>query len=434
MNPSRTALLLLLAIAAAFPLAALEGRIIVTAAVNVPDQFAHILPRRAPTLPRLDQAVYGQPVRCHILLTKPALKEGRAAVQGDFTLTDPNGKTISLGRDLQLLAGRCTTGVFLSPCSVVIIAEPGDPAGEYIVKGEIRDLNDGSRITVSSPVFHVKEANYPDRALTRSEISRLITFYYRDPKPHLVPAAFRSFLQWPEPVEVKGRKREDRRNFLAAFAELYRLNPQLWDTLPAEALRLTRPDQHRNFAIVINAIGSDFEEKLRPRLPKQTLDELDQVTARNPLLFQRVTKPWQLDVLWARFFVTGQPGPLRLLVRELGRKNLLTPVEAREFNHGKLNPEKTAGFINYLIVAAVDWSIGANMGIHPLVRFYLEADLARGKITDPTAKLVVQRHLLRVERQEAAAARKKQLPKTPASAPPKPSDTPIRKTPDEEKK
>ena len=153
MNPSRAALLLLLAIAAALPLTALEGSIVVTAAVNVPAQFAHILPRRAPALPRLNQAVYGQPVRCHILLTKPALKEGRAAVYGDFTLTDPNGKTTSLGRDLELLTGRCTTGVFLSPCSIVIIAEPGDPAGEYIVKGEIHDRNDDSRIAVSSPVF-----------------------------------------------------------------------------------------------------------------------------------------------------------------------------------------------------------------------------------------------------------------------------------------
>lgn len=416
---------------AGLPSAALEGNIAVTAAVNVPAQFAHILPRRPPVLPRLDQAVYGQPIRCHILLVKPALKDGRAAVRGSFTLIGPEGKNTELGTDLVLLDAKCGSGVFLSPCTIIITAEPGDPLGEYSIKGELRDLNDGSKTAVASSVFRLKEPKYPEQALTRKELSRLITFYYRDPKPHLVPAAFRTFLQWPEPAEVKGKKREERRNILAAFAELYRINPQLWDTLPAEAHRLSRREQHRNFAIVINAIGSDFEEKLRPRLPQPTIDELDRITAHNPLLFRQITKPWQLDVLWARFFVTGQPEPLRLLVGELGRKNLLTPVEAREFNHGKLNQEKSAGFLNYLIVAAVDWSIGANMTVHPLVRYYLEADLARGRITDPTAKIVVQRHLIRAEQQDAAAAARRKIIRGRTA--PAPAEK-IPKNPEEEKK
>lgn len=431
MNSFRAALLLMLTLSAALPLSALEGSIVVTAQVNVPSQFAHILPRRPPLLTHVNQVVYGQPIRCHILLTKPALKEGHALVRGNFTLIGPNGKNTSLGKDSVLLDAKCGSGVFLSPFMIVISIKSGEPSGEYTVKGELHDLNDDSRIRVASRPFRLQEPEYPEKTLTRSELSRLITFYYRDPKPHLIPAAFHSFLQWPAPVEVKGKKREDRRNILAAFAELYRLNPQLWDTLPAEAQRLTRPDQYRNFAIVINAIGSDFEEKLRPRLSQPIIEELDRITARNPLLFRQVTKPWQLDVLWARFFVTGRPEPLRLLVRELERKNLLTPVEAREFNHGKLNSDKSTAFLNYLIVAAVDWSLGANMAVHPPVRFYLEADLARGRITDPTAKLVVQRQLIHAERQEAiAAARRKAMRKPTSSAP----ATPIPKTPEEEKR
>ena len=73
---------------------------------------------------------------------------------------------------------------------------------------------------------------------------------------------------------------------------------------------------------------------------------------------------------------------------------MLTPDEFKaKKEKGGITPDDLPKLMNFLICVAANWSLSSNAKQHPLVRYYLEAMLARGEIKHPRSAALVEKML-----------------------------------------
>ena len=168
---------------------------------------------------------------------------------------------------------------------------------------------------------------------------------------------------------------------LCGFAELYRLNPQLRPGLVSHAGGCS-PLHKRYVAMVLAGAGASGKELAEA--DADTMALFSSFGGRNPLTFDDLVDPAQLDALWVVFFVTGRSEPLRRIVNELRRRDEISLAEARA-RQGKLSQEERRKLMNHLLGMAAKWSLDSNARRHKLVFFYLEAMLKRKQYPDDQA-------------------------------------------------
>ena len=371
---------------------ALDGKLFFTLAPNVEDEFRHIMPHRPPHVSNVVRCVRRQPVTLVLLLRGPATgKDGAVRVEVESVETvDPGGKKKVLVRPEEhrvLLKGvrktpRDFAGVMLAPLFVTLIVEDGDPLGKYRFAMRIRDLGDGSELALAAEIAAVEQLpGAPEKPMTTGEMSKFITHYYRQPDPAKIPAAFAAFLRYD--IKASGSKKHyDPLASLCAFAELYKLNPQLRPALAAGAAGYSTI--HKQYVAMILAQAGAEDSELAGADP-----ELKQLFARfngkKPLSFAKVVHPAQLDALWTTFFVTGRVEPIRRLVGELGKRtDVMTAAEVKKLGR-KPTREESAKVMNGLIGRMAEWSLASNAKQHRLAAYYLEAMLMRNMYPDREA-------------------------------------------------
>lgn len=401
-----TVLLLMTSLAVIVPVHGAEGRLCASLAVNIRDQFSNMLSSRPPFLPTVQKVLREQPFQLYLLLSAPAVKEGKADVSARITMRSPDGSIKELTGELPALRGKLSPGgkVYLAGLTVKQIFTGSDRSGIYRFSGTVTDRQDKSTFTL--PEITVELADTPDTAPAAdkyfkkiSDLGNFITFYYRDPQPGKILPALEFYFRNGEAI-----RRNNRSNtalpILAGFTELMMLNPQLWVPLARMSAGLNTRQRHE-MATIINAVGAVMEEKCRPYLDQETLALLGSRSGNNPLLFRSVSLPVHLDILWAKFFVTGASAPLRLIAAQLGRRNIVIPAEAATKGRNLSNEERE-GLKNYLLLSAADWSLTSNAFQHQLAANYLERMLAGRQISDHTSRILIQRALIQAERRRSA--------------------------------
>lgn len=371
---------------------ALDGKLFFTSAPNVADEFAHIMPYRPPQIPNVTRCVRNQPVELILVVANPATgKGGEVLVEAEsIRVVDPTGKIkefVGPGKPNIVLKGvkktkRDFSGVMLSGLAMTMIAEDGDPLGKTRVTVRLRDKGDDSVKELTTEIELVETlSGAPEKPMTAEEMSKFITEYYQSPDPAKIPAAFAAFLRFDE--ENSGKKRAyDPLMWLCAFAELYKLNPQLRPALAKGATGYS--EIHKKYVAMILAEAGANDADLKDASPE--LKALfAKVKGKKPLSFEVVIHPAQLDALWTRFFVTGKVEPIRRLVGELRKRDkVMTLDEAKKLGR-KPNPEEMKKIMNWLVGRAAEWSLAANAKQHKLVAYYLEAMLLRQEFPGPDA-------------------------------------------------
>ena len=373
---------------------ALDGKLMSTLAPNIEDQFAHIMPFRAPSVPYFGQCVRNQPVRLHLVLANPAVgKDGKVLVLVESIKSiNPNGKVKELvepGKPKIALQGvkkskRDFSGVMLAGPSIEMILEDGDPLGKWWMVFTVRDRGDNSTREFAAEIELVEKLpGEPEKPMTAGEMSAFLTGYYKKPDPAKIPAAFAAFLKW-DAEDTPGKRAYDPLMWLCGFAELYKLNPQLRPGLIKSAAEYS--DIHKLYVALILAEAGAEDAELAAADPelKRLFSEI-KTKGATPLAFETITNPAQLDALWMKFLVTGKFEPIRRLVYELRKRDGAMTLDELKKLGRKPTEKEIEKVMPSLIGGAAEWSLASNAKQHRLVAFYLEAMLGRKQYPDDGA-------------------------------------------------
>ena len=384
--------LLAAALLACVPAAyALNGKLFFTLAPNVADEFAHIMPYRAPSVPHVDRVVRHQPVQLVLALMNPAADaDGKVLVLVESIRSiSPSGKVkelVKAGSPVVALQGVKKnpgdfSGIMLARTGGTMILEDRDPLGKWRVVFTVRDKGDGSTREFTAEIELVETLpGTPDKPMTAEEMGRFMTDYYKKPDPAKIPAAFEAFVKW----DGAGKSNYDPLMWLCGFAELYWLNPQFRPALIKAAAGYSQ--KHKLYVALILERAGAQETELKDADPElKRLFAIVKSSGDSPLAFKEVTNPAQLDALWTMFLTTGKVEPIRRLVHELRKRDgAMTLDEAKKLGR-QLTKEELKKLMPSLIASAAEWSLGSNSKQHELVAFYLEAMLARKQYPDADA-------------------------------------------------
>ena len=388
--------LVIAALLAAVSSFAIDGKLMFTLAPNIEDQFVHIMPFRAPFVPRVGKCVRNQPVMLHLALINPAAdKDGKVLVEVESIRSiDPNGKVkevVEPGKPVVALQGVRRnkgdfSGVMLGNPSIEMIAEDSDPLGKMRVTVRVRDRGDNSVKELAAEIELVEKLeDVPEKPMTVDEMSKFLTGYYKEPDPAKIPAAFAAFLKW-DAEGTPGKRNYDPLAWLCGFAELYKLNPQLRPALIRNAAEYS--DIHKLYValILVEAGAKDGELEAADPESKRLFAEVKK-RGKTPLAFDEITNPAQLDALWMRFLVTGKFEPIRRLVRELRKRDGAMTVDELKKLGRRPTDEEIKKVMPSLIGGAAEWSLASNARQHELVAFYLESILNRREYPDNDASV-----------------------------------------------
>ncbi len=380
MKKSLFAMLMLTAVFAAVSAAekqpGFSAGIIPTRAVNIADQFTGILPARPPFFPKVSKVVCGEPFALEIIFIGAKVRNGAIELAGKLTMSDPKGKKteIPLRRHMAKVSGD-TAGVFLFPQSLKVIYEPQDPRGKCSFELELTDRNAAKTVKASASVEYVEKVDPEPGAKAFEKIAN----YYRKPCPEYIIPAFKEFL-----ANLPKQKAREKNNYnplpqLAFFYFLLKENPQC---VPAFAglFKTLHNEEKYLAAVVLNYVSESSAKALNANQRNAIKKQLP----ANPFQFEKAVFPWQLDICWAEFFVRGTKAPLMKIVDAMSLANDSITIEQYK-KLAKPTPEDQRKLMNELTVMAAQWSLGSLVKKHPLIRFYVEAALVRGKVKDPIA-------------------------------------------------
>ena len=356
-------------------------KVILTKAVNIDDQFLHILPGRPPVFPQVSKVVCGEKFFMDIVFFNAAQKNGSALLKGKITICAPGGKkeVITL-KERSLKIKGDPQGVFLFPQNLSVMFEPGDPLGVHSFEVELTDRHSGKRARSSAKLEYVKSVA---PATDDNEAFKKIGDYYKAPSPEYIIPAFRAYLK-----KIPAQKAKEKKNFnplpqLALFYFCLKENPQYVDAFAEEIGKLTDRREKMMGWLILNFLSPEAAQKV-PAADKKSIAG---GFAANPFEIKKVSAPWHLDICWAEFFVRGTREPLLKIVDALAFfKGSISIPEFKKI--AKPTQEEKRKFFNGLIAMAAQWSINSLAKQHALIRYYIEAALQRGEIKDPVCAAV----------------------------------------------
>lgn len=353
---------------------AFDGNVLCTKAENVSDQWTGILPGRPPFIPSCQQVVKKEPFDIRVFFSNPSIKDGMVKVGAKLAIVDPSGKVI-YEKKLKNQEFKCqnSKSVFLFSDYIGMSFDPPDKFGKYTYNVELQDLNSGKAAKTMTSI----ELKDKTSLKVSDNLQKAITdFYHKPDAQNIIP----SFLWFVD--QIPDMKKKQKRNFnplsmAAAYYFMLRRNPQL----------------HAEFAKTVNGLkGSDalkcgviIQHELGPKA-FELLSEKNRGLWDNRMAgifnIKEPQAPWQLDVLWSEFLITGKKAPLVKIVNAIGKMDNNLSIESYK---AKKQPSKEdrASLMRYLTGMSALWSVGSNAKQHRLAGFYLEGMLCRNEIKDP---------------------------------------------------
>lgn len=377
----------------AAPLGAFEGNIIPSKAQNIQDQWRGILPGRPPQISLCTRVVRLEPFSVNVFFSNPTVKDGKVHVSGKLKMRTPAGETaFETPLKPQMFPCDNPRSVFLFPDYVMVSFDPPDKEGAYTFIAELKDENSGTAVTAEAVVTLKGELSLPP---DKDPVAAMSAYYRRSAPQDILPA-FDAFLKMLPELKKKQGKNFNPMSTLAMFFYALKANPQLYADFAGRVETLTGSEGQFFGVVILHELG----EKAFALLPESLRKRWDPRLA-GVFVVKQVNAPWQLDILWSEFLVTGKKEPLAKIVGEIHNMEKNISIE----DYKKLSdptPEDRESLMRHLIGMAAAWSVGANARQHRLVAFYLEAMLARKEIPDMFTSVIVAEKLKGVEVRTAA--------------------------------
>ncbi|MBR2344922.1 MAG: hypothetical protein IKA71_03965 [Lentisphaeria bacterium] len=348
-----------------------------TVADNVYDQVRYVMPERGIFIPTRSQVECGQVFHLHIAvgikepLTEPLKLKGAIQVKnpdGSVKIVVPETVMIELpsGAKGIYFAGKDVSGEF----------EKKDRFGVYEWTLTVKDASGG--VKSASAKLNLAESISDNAPMDRTEFSKFIMNYYRQPQPERIMAALRYFMTEGDAEMRSRQKNYDPRHVLQAFVELFKLNKQFHDDLARATSGAAEP--HRlYYALIFAGLGKDAVMAQKEVIDPQVQVQIGQFAGKDPLAFKKVVLPAHLDMLWAEFFITGRFAPVQKIVDQLhDRKGINVKDAQKKVKSGaKLTADEQREVMEHMIQIAAAWSLGSNLKKSQLLGYYMETVLRR---------------------------------------------------------
>ena len=361
-------LFLFAALAAVLPLGALECDVLVTLVPRLGDRCGGVPAGFAAPLPAVSHVSRHQPFFIQVFFRDPVLNEGKMHLAMRVIVRDPAGQISFDSRDsvaVLHVPGPRPGREVLHPAACRIAFGKEKPAGKYLVSVEVTDLN-AKRAARGGAEIELADRVPDGRAFSSMrEFDKFILEYYLAPDPERILPAFR-FLAGQLP-EMRRQKHFTSVPLMAWFYYALKFNPQLWKDFAGELSALDPTDRPHAAAVLAALTGKGTREPAKLRSLYEPPEKL--------------TAPWQLDVLWSAFFATGDRRPVERICREVARlPRGMTPQKFKEL--AAPTPEDKAKLLDHTMGRGALWSLGANARNHPLVAAYIRSLLERKQISD----------------------------------------------------
>lgn len=364
---------------------AIDGNVICTKAINIHDQWNGILPGCSPVIPGCEQVVREELFTVNVLFVSPSIKHGRICVSGKLRLTDSSGKEkFSIPLEKQAFACENPDSVFLFPNFLLASFDPPDALGEYTFSAVLKDENSGKTKTVSSVVKLVDKCAYK---VDDDPMKAMNTFYSQPASQNIIPA-FQDLLKKLPDVRQKQGNAFNPVSMLGLFYYALKNNPQLWKEFARYANALDNDESRCYAAAIMHELG----DNAFAMLSEQTRKAWNPKMAGMFNIGNDIIAPWQLDLLWSEFFVTGRREPVMRIANEIAKmKGNISLEDFKKIQNPTDNDRKS--MMTYLVGMAANWSLNSNAGQHMLVAEYIECALERNEFRDDFVKASVNRIL-----------------------------------------
>ena len=373
-------------------LAAWEPFLALTLQRNMTDQVQYVMPERPLNITSVYRVETGQPfhIETAFILKEKAAK--KISFTGSLKLIAPDGKVSEIfsNRDCGWVKAG-DGGIFIAPFQVIVSFEKSDKKGKYRIELTMKDDSGNAKVTS-------REIEFVDSCVDRTPMdekgfNRFLNFYYRDPQPGRIFAAWDYYLT----TAVVKQKEKEGRNFnpsavLLGFCEILKVNPQYHDEFAAMS-RQAAVENHAYYAFIFAGLGKDFLKKYAGVINPDILTLVKRLDGADPFALKEITQAYQLDMLWIKFMVTGEFEPIRLLCKELRKRPVMSLEDAKKrHDSGKeLTAEERVKLNNQLLQFAAVWSLQSNLQQgHILAAFYMETILARKLYTDNQEAVLIK--------------------------------------------
>lgn len=369
-------LFLLLTLCAAVQMYAFEAKIIITRALNIEEQFMHILPQRPPFCPVLAKVEPKTPFKIYFLCLHPEIKDNQAAVSGKVTFIRPDKNTQSIDlKPVKFKVSGDQAGVLLLPGAIKAIMEepPKDPYGQYTIQLELTDTNSKKTIKTSASFQYLKKIEPQKNA---NALKKLLN-YYREPEAEYILDGFRELIKKQPEQKAKEKKNYNPLPQMALFYYLLKHNPQYIDHFADMVINQMNIDGRNLGATILYFLSPDNAQML----PQQFIEHCKKHFKTNPFEVEKPTLPYHLDILWSEFFVTGKKAPLLKIINAASLFE--DAINVKDFQKIK-NPTAAdkRKLLNGLTAFAANWSANSLASQHQLINYYLEAAIVRKEIKD----------------------------------------------------
>ncbi|MBR7121808.1 MAG: hypothetical protein IKC94_06160 [Lentisphaeria bacterium] len=376
---------ILFAFLAVWPVAAYEMQLIPVLQVNTGDQVDNVLPKYGIAITSLVEKVGRfQPFQIEI----PLIIEERLArpltIRATLTITGPDGRKDNGFENIvlfELPAG--AQGIFFPEIRVSSHFSAADKIGVH--RFELI-YSDGSQEKCAAFEIELADTVSDLSDMDEQEFSALMSWYYRNPKPHRLLIALTTYIEYIEPALIRrdGRERFNPRAAYKWFAEVFKLNPQFYGDLAQ--LSHSVPEQSRLLIAVIFAACeretvAGLQDKIHPEVLRLANDPEVQIM----LDTATVSEVWHLDMLMAEFMATGRFAPVLQIAGQLQQREKITLEELKERPGGidGLSADERQLLKNGLIGQCAAWMLRSNIQQgHTLLAYYLETILHRKQYAD----------------------------------------------------
>ncbi len=304
--------------------------------------------------------------------------DSMATIKMDLKVTSPSGKEYFSGKDLNALDRKIHNSSFVQLSSTNLRAcfEEDDEPGIYTMTVTLHDINTNSSQELSTSITLTDFKRVEFLMADRDEVQHWLQKYYKDPNPLLAMEAF-LFISNQELTQSAYYP------FFSFFIEVFENNTFL---IP-ELLKIyeTQPFEVRmNFLNLLHYIGYDDPGFYSSLLPNEHEYAEYLKTYPNHFTDTEITSPSHLDILWGKFFSSGNYEPILRLVKSLEYSEFLPYLEDTDRSD---KSEETAQRIGKAIIyKAAKWSLDSNYGQHRLVEDYCRYILVNEELSESVKK------------------------------------------------
>jgi len=286
---------------------------------------------KRPETPRMrttDVAERGKPIAAFVIFLGCKEVAGNCKLSVDFTVLRPDGTSYARHDGGELWSGPAPApdNMQLGISSIGMEIEPNDPAGKYLVKATVHDLNAAAKVDLVRD-FTVAAVPKMTEIAGLAALQQWMDDYHYAPQPELVPSAIR-YMQRAEFPATEAQANP----LIGFFSEVIASNPMLtqqWKAIAAETTGRTR---------------QVLDTAFRDARNLATLTSFDPEKA----------DPGQNDVCWGAYFASGKDVYVLALVQRLAY----------------LSERKSLPL--YLTAATAQWSLSSNVRQHVSVRRILD--------------------------------------------------------------